>query len=455
MKNYLFALCAAMLFCFAACETNDGDELNEDSLTTDTPPSQGDGGGGGDGGDNGDGIADVREDVVCRAEYVGGFYASLYADSETLPSFGNSKYQGYSVEEHGVKVSNLPFEANEMFSGNLSIREFCGVSFSEGNYEIWGLRPEQRFYVRNWYRLKSHNDGSQLIVSSNLVTIDTPAASWFATIHVNSLSIKDTQITVSLSPYIMPEWNGYKISGGYDIERGKCQMQATYKKLSPEYETWKDTDTPTSGIEIKDEDTNFLIELHNLQPGEEVRVRPWIDVDGKRYEAEWQEFKSYELATSGYVQCGALQWAACNLGASMPYEIGTLYDDPRTALDDNSEAIVPTVQMWEMLMNENKSWVCGTLQGVEGWFVMNKERESPVWTIFLPFTTEYENGELGGDYWTSTRFHPADSGATLMVNNYFHCLNTPNLLQHQHATGFYMETNGKYKLPIRTVKFLD
>ncbi|MGM9692781.1 MAG: hypothetical protein ACI3X6_06165 [Alloprevotella sp.] len=447
MKNYLFAFCAAMIFCFAACETNDGDELNEDSLTTDTPPSQGDDGGGGD-------IADVREDVVCRAEYVGGFKASLCADSETLPSFGNSKYQGYSVEEHGVKVSNLPFEANEMFSGNLSIREFCGVSFSEGNYEIWGLRPEQHYYVRNWYRLKSHNDGSQLIVSSNLVTIDTPAASWFATIHVNTLSIKDTQIAVSLSPYIMPEWNGYKISGGYDIERGKCQMQATYKKLSPEYETWKDTDTPTSGIEIKDDGTNFLIELHNLQPGEEVRVRPWIDVDGKRYEAEWQAFKSYELATSGYVQSGYCQWAACNLGASMPYEIGTLYEDPDTALDSNSEAVVPTVQMWEMLMNS--SWVCGTLQGVEGWFVMNNEREASVWTIFLPFTKEYEDdGSLAGDYWTSTSFHPDGAGAGFMVTNYFHCLNTPNLLQHQYATGFYMETNGKYKLPIRTVKFLD
>lgn len=454
MKNYLCALCAAMLFCFAACETNDGDELNEDSLTTDTPPSQGDGGGNGDGGDNGGGIADVREDVVCRAEYVGGFYASLYADSETLPSFGNSKYQGYSVEEHGVKVSNLPFEANEMFSGNLSIREFCGVSFSEGNYEIWGLRPEQRFYVRNWYRLKSYNDGSQLIVSSNLVIIDTPAASWFATIRVNRLSIKDTQITVSLSPYIMPEWNGYKISGGYDIERGKCQMQATYKKLSPEYETWKDTDTPTSGIEIKDEGTNFLIELHNLQPGEEVRVRPWIDVDGKRYEAEWQAFKSHELATSGYVQSGYYQWAACNLGASMPYEIGMLYDDPRTALDDNSEAAVPTVEMWEMLMN--KSWVCGTLQGVEGWFVMNNERESPVWTIFLPFTKKYEDdGSLAGDYWTSTSFHPDGAGAGVMYTNYFHCHNMPNFLQHQHATDYYMPTNGKYKLPIRTVKFLD
>lgn len=450
MKNYLFVLCAALLFSLAACETNDEDTFDKDGATTGTPPTQEDGGGG-----NGDGIADVREDVVCRAEYVGGFNASLYADSETLPSFGNSKYQGYSVEEHGVKISNLPFEANEMFSGNLSIREFCGVSFSEGNYEIWGLRPEQRFYVRNWYRLKSHNDGSQLIVSSNLVTIDTPAASWFATIHVNRLSIKDTQIAVSLAPYIMPEWNGYKISGGYDIERGKCQMQATYKKLSPEFETWKDTDTKKSGIEIKDEGTNFLIELHNLQPGEEVRVRPWIDVDGTRYEAEWQAFKSYELATSGYVQSGYLQWAACNLGASMPYEIGTLYDNPHTALDENSEAVVPSVQMWEMLMHS--SWVCGTLQGVEGWFVMNNERESPVWTIFLPFTTEPSeyDGSLSGNYWTSTSFHPADSGAGVMFTNYFCCHNTPNLLQHQHATGYYMPTNGKYKFPIRTLKILD
>lgn len=140
MKNYLFVLCAALLFSLAACETNDEDTFDKDGATTGTPPTQEDGGGG-----NGDGIADVREDVVCRAEYVGGFNASLYSDSETLPSFGNSKYQGYSVEEHGVKISNLPFEANEMFSGNLSIREFCGVSFSEGNYEIWGLRPEQRF----------------------------------------------------------------------------------------------------------------------------------------------------------------------------------------------------------------------------------------------------------------------------------------------------------------------
>ena len=139
----------------------------------------------------------------------------------------------------------------------------------------------------------------------------------------------------------------------------------------------------------------------------------------------------------------------------MPYEIGTLYDNPHTALDENSEAVVPSVQMWEMLMHS--SWVCGTLQGVEGWFVMNNERESPVWTIFLPFTTEPSeyDGSLSGNYWTSTSFHPADSGAGVMFTNYFCCHNTPNLLQHQHATGYYMPTNGKYKFPIRTLKILD
>ena len=36
-----------------------------------------------------------------------------------------------------------------------------------------------------------------------------------------------------------------------------------------------------------------------------------------------------------------------------------------------------------------------------------------------------------------------------------HCHNTPNLLQHQHATGYYMQTNGKYKFPIKTLKILD
>lgn len=415
MRGSLFVTAVAALALVACSE-----EVFDDGTTSD---------------DEQDGEETVSESISWECTDIGGFHASFSTDFSTFPQEGE-------ISSSGVGISNYPFEGEEIFQNAGSVKEACLVGQDRTSVTVCGLRPERVYYVRLWCEQRG-DDGAVGRYCSNMIKLETPADSWFANVSVTRETMKDASIAVRLSPYV----DISTITGGYDMESLGVQMNATYKKLSPEFESWEGTDTPKEGIAL-DGESCFIIELHNLQPGERLTVCPYIDVEGERIYADAEEFMTYEIAVDGYVPIGACLFAACNVGGGVPYDRGTLFTDPKDAEYADAEAEVPCSSHWENLMSRGQ-WVCGWLENVGGWFVMDGRN-----TVFFPFTGEDESGLHFGYYWGGDRIHPAGSGAGFMAQLYFVCFDTPGLMTHMYYDdSHYAVTGSDASMAVRLVKF--
>jgi hypothetical protein len=369
-------------------------------------------------------------------ESVTGFEASLK---------GNFSEVSDMLSDTEVYISDYPFTEQDISDGNdytpYSIRLARSLSLDFDRCQISGLQPLHTYYVMQ----KNIGDDGKTYLS-NLVKVETPDESWFSSVRPKRQTMKDAVISVYLATYLEPEWNNYTITYGYEIESKSKQMSASYRKVSPEFETWDDTDTPRSDNMLSN-GTDFAIELHNLQPGETVSVTPWVTINGTRHDSETIEFTTYQIATSGYVWIGAGMYAACNVGASQPYEIGTLYNDPNDVAIDDENAGIPGYTYWEVLMSDNKQKVCGSLEDTDGWFIMWGEN-----TIFLPFNKTDEDGVHTGNYWGSDSFHPSDWGAGAMAQLFFSCNDNPWLIRNMDYGTYQYTIVGKYDMMVRLAK---
>ena len=364
-----------------------------------------------------------------------GFRAILTIDDITELPAQKHDYAGWNSTA-GVAVSDYPFDCEEIFASGVTLP---GVGYSStvdmGNVIVDGLLPGHIYYIRTWIEV-TNGDRTERFCSQP-VRVEMSKVSPFVEdmMRISASSIKDVTLRARLADGIHSE----DALGGYEVEFLESEMTATYRKVSPEFETWEDTDTKQEGVAVNGE---LTIALHNLMPGQKVRIRPWLKIGQERFDGEWVEGKSASLATKGYVKIGAYQWAATNVGAGMPYETGTLFDSPKDVTVEDGEGEIPGDGPWgNIIKSKPERWVCGTLEGVEGWFVMDNTG-----SIFIPFTEKDDDGYSYGNYWGSNAINPGG------FYQYFRCSNIPGLQTHQEYAPDLNDYPGKNPKPVRLVK---
>lgn len=435
----LFFSLALILIAFAGCDFEPIDDAGDAGHDKTDGPTTGTEGTGGI-------LTDtvyqaLTIDLLGRAE---GFCATLKLDA-AIESIISTSFPNSMVKESGICISDFPFAEKEIFERHNSGVKDAVHDMSGNIANVYGLKPKSHYYIRVWYLLQNHiNEDSYIRVCSNELSMDTPDESWFTDTHINCYSIKDANIVARLSPYLEAEWNGYRISGSFEVELGKSQFTATYAQLDPHYKQKPYEDSASDNIALDEDKTSFSISLANLNPGQQVRIRPCVTVNGEKHYGEWQEFKSYELKTEGFVRMSGYQWAACNAGASMPWELGTTYKDPEKAVGASTDCVVPHTEAWKTLINnDSNKWVYGTLEGVAGWYVMFDGN-----AIFLPFTTKEEFGQNKGVYWTSTKYLYSN---TTHVQVFFMCLDDPIPAVKQRCDIDYFYPVGTHDLNVRLI----
>lgn len=117
-----------------------------------------------------------------------------------------------------------------------------------------------------------------------------------------------------------------------------------------------------------------------------------------------------EVVTEGHVDLGlSVEWAACNLGTQLCYDLGTQYkwgdlstncldDICGTEYDQATDEIgknwrLPTKDQLEELINKCR-WHATTYRGKYGYIVTGPSKKA----IFLPVSTQY----YYGNYWTGS-----------------------------------------------------
>lgn len=367
-----------------------------------------------------------------------GFEVSINIDDfSNLPT----RHPDYFNCEHteGVCISEYPFDSKDMFDNYIiPPYEEQIKTIDMGFTTIDGLLPGHTYYIRVWFELRNLSDNRIERICSNLIKIESPQASPFSNVRTIVSSIKDITLEASLISGIHAD----KAVGGYDVEFMESEMNATYRKVSPRYETWKDTDTEKEGLSV---DGGLHIELHNLMPGQKVRIRPWIMIGDERFNGNWVEKKSASLATEGYVQIGGILWAANNVGANKPYEIGDLFDSPIDVPTEEG-AEVPNYPAWEYIINPKENWVCGNLEGTDGWFFIHSTG-----TIFFPFTWKTEEGSSIGDYWGNDAVYLSPISIAYM---FFRCYDDPGLINHQSYSKEWYDLPGVHPKPVRLIKHI-
>lgn len=422
------------LICFAGCSEGDieggGDSPEPPDEDTQRP-------GGGE-----DSVSvDIKEDVMMSLDTVSGFQAHfkyLTKDGE-LENYIEKVPYG-CLGRQRVYISKLPFTGKEAVEGSLQVKEafFDKITLRS----VYGLAPNERYYVRYCFPMaKDGNSTDSTYVFSNQLAFDTTDESWFESVECYANSIKDAVVSIRLNWASEPMIKGDTLMGGYDMERSDAQLKATYVKISPAYETYPDEDTNPDHTEYLP--TGTRIELHHLQPGEKVKLTPWVKIGDKKMYGETVTFSSCELKTEGYVQLGGCLWAACDLGAENPYTPGKEYTKPEE-LETATEKL-PGESAWTMLMR--KTWVCGTLEGAKGWFVIDRQN-----AIFMPFS--YNNGYSNSvTYWGAEVFHPSDWGVASYARRIFMATDGEGL-KHQQFYGkdYYAPVSNSEH--VRLVKYL-
>lgn len=154
---------------------------------------------------------------------------------------------------------------------------------------------------------------------------------------------------------------------------------------------------------------DLQVEFNYLPPGAKVSFKLAVECDGEqKFISPTYSIISRELPTSGMVDLGlASNWAACNIGASSPWDIGSYYTyDEAVAQDEaNNSWRLPTEQDINQLTNRCE-FIPVSLDGMRRAMLVIGESNS----ILLPFgeTKEDHIGESGyhiGYYWTADEYY--------------------------------------------------
>lgn len=158
----------------------------------------------------------------------------------------------------------------------------------------------------------------------------------------------------------------------------------------------------------------LMVNFTNLPPGAKVSFVLCVDCDGlvEYRSAERYSVSSRKITESGMVDLSlSVDWAACNLGAAMPWDTGNYYtyDEAAQLAEADPAWQLPTKENIEQLLSQCEILPVRFDDYRPGVLVSSYRN-----TIYLPFadTKDTEVGQSGyytGYFWTSTPYFDASA----------------------------------------------
>ena len=290
----------------------------------------------------------------------------------------------------------------EQWIRDIATKETNGIS-NTMYMTLQGLYGEETYYCRPY--IKSAEGSMKW---GDIMQFTTPKQQFFpdqATRTTISVMEGTARISTKRVDAALESLYGTVETQLVDISLEKQQCSISYYETEPggvSHHTLQWTD-----------DNTLQVGFTYLPPGAVVTFKVAIMCDGEqKFLSPTYAITSKQIPTSGMVDLElAVHWAACNLGASSPWDIGTYHTyDEAVALDkadDNWQ--LPSEANITQLVNRCEFIPVSMDNMRRGMLVMGR-----INSIYLPFgeTSEdhiSDNGYHTGYYWTSDQYY--DGGA--------------------------------------------
>lgn len=388
LRLMLLALFMPLVSTFVSCDTSDSDEDMEkvmDDMAGDDQQDDGD-----------PGTGSVLDDVtitVSDAYNICGFGTDI--DVMLDGNIENVTVTGIALSE---SVQNLENEPQSWIYGIVDAPQ---PSFGLQTLHIKGLRGERTYYCRPfvtcdagdylWGEIKTFTTTEEILFGQKT--------------GVSNISVRDAKCTVGLNAYSALESVYRKVEVSLqDVVLEDFQCSIFY------YETVQANAEHYSATLNEDK---ISVSFTELPPGAKVSFLICVDCDGTKYiSKERYTVTTRKISDSGVVNLSlSVDWAACNLGADLPWDTGSYYtyeEATQQAGNDNTWQL-PTKENIEQLLSQCEILPVSFDNVRRGVLVSNGKN-----TICLPFAETKDsyigdNGFTKGYFWTSTPYFDAAS----------------------------------------------
>ncbi len=381
------ASCMWLALSFASCSTSDAEEDMEEVV--DTPTDD-------EGQDNGTSDEETALKDVSITVYDASNICGFGTDIDIFLD-GNMEKVSATGVALSVSAENLEKEPKEWIHGIVDAPQPTpGLQ----TLRIKGLRGETTYYCRPFVR---SSDDEYLWGEIKEFTT-TEEVLFGQRTGVGNISVREAECQVSLNPYsaLTSVYKNVKVSL-QDVVLEDFQCSILY------YETER-ADAEHYGVRLDGD--RLMVNFTNLPPGAKVSFVLCVDCDGlvEYRSAERYSVSSRKITESGMVDLSlSVDWAACNLGAAMPWDTGNYYtyDEAAQLAEADPAWQLPTKENIEQLLSQCEILPVRFDDRRPGVLVSSYRN-----TIYLPFadTKDTEVGQNGyhtGYFWTSTPYFDA------------------------------------------------
>lgn len=371
---------------FVSCSTSDSEEdLSE--IVDDTTE---DGGLENEGDDTGTALKDVVI-MVSDAYNIGGFGANIDITLE-----GNMEHVAVTGVALSEAAQNLEDEPQSW------IYDFVDAPQPMPGLQILyikGLRGNRTYYCRPFVK----SDSDEYLWGEIKEFTTTEEVLFGQKTGADNLSVKEAECQVAIDPYsaLKSVYKNVEVSL-QDVVLEDFQCSIFY------YET---VEANAGHYTVRLDDDHISVGFTNLPPGAKVSFQLCVDCDGLKYSStERYTVTSRRISENGVVDLSLnVNWAACNLGAGSPWEMGSYYtyEEAMEQAGKDGTWQLPTKEDIEQLLSRCEMMPVCFDKFRRGVLVSSYKN-----TIFLPFADTEDalvgdNGYHTGYFWTSTPYSDA------------------------------------------------